>query len=159
MNEHVIRANTQRSFFQRALDGFVTLLFWIGYLYLMRNVFSVALSSMGVPAPWGIEVANPTVGAIVGNLLSYGMVILINAGILIGWARYNQIVFGKRNRRRRSDPLTPRDMAVFFHMNEAQVVACQEAKRNVMTHNQVGILVDCDAFRKDEPPPQNGHMA
>jgi poly-beta-1,6-N-acetyl-D-glucosamine biosynthesis protein PgaD len=64
------------------------------------------------------------------------------------WALYNQVMFASRNRRRREEPVTPEEVAVFFDLTPEQVTACQRARRNVMQHDDAGHLRSCHAFAK-----------
>jgi poly-beta-1,6-N-acetyl-D-glucosamine biosynthesis protein PgaD len=130
------------------LDAIFTLLLWAGYFYLMRHVLSVALTYFGFAAPWGLQYGELRVADVLQNLRNYGLVILINAAVFAEWALYNQVMFGSRNRRRRSKPITPAEMAVFFGLTPDQVTACQTVRRNVMVHDEAGYLTESDAFRK-----------
>ena len=114
----------------------------------MRHVFSVGLSYFGIAAPWGLQYGELRVGDVLENLRIYTAVILINAAVFAEWALYNQVMFGNRNRRRRSEPITPGEMAVFFGLTSDQVTACQAVRRNVMVHDEGGHLTECDAFTK-----------
>jgi len=116
-------------------------LLWAGYFYLMRDVFSVALSFFGIAALWGIQVYDPSLPAVMQRLSLYSIVILANTAALLAWARYNQLRFGRRNRRRRSNAATPSEIGNFYTLTADQVTACQSAKRNVMVHDERGHLV------------------
>jgi poly-beta-1,6-N-acetyl-D-glucosamine biosynthesis protein PgaD len=135
------------------LDAIFTLLLWAGYFYLMRHVLSVALSYFGVPAPWGLQYGELRVADVLQNLRIYAVVIIINATVFAEWALYNQVKFGRRDRRRRSEPITPSEMAVFFDLTPDQVTACQAVRHNVMVHDDAGHLTDCDAFKKLQAAP------
>jgi len=132
----------------RLLDALFTLLLWAGYFYLMRHVLSVGLSYFGVAAPWGLQYGELRVADVLQNLRIYAVVILVNAAVFTEWALYNQVMFGSRNRRRRSEPITPAEMAVFFGLTTDQVAACQGMRRAVMVHDEAGLLTECDAFKK-----------
>ena len=114
----------------------------------MRHVLSVALSYFGIPAPWGLQYGELRVADVLQNLRIYAVVILVNAAVFTEWALYNQVMFGSRNRRRRSEPITPAEMAVFFHLSPDQVTACQAVRRNVMVHDEAGHITESDAFKK-----------
>ena len=132
----------------RLLDAIFTLLLWAGYFYLMRHVLSVGLSYFGIASPWGLQYGELRVADVLQNLRIYAVVILVNAAVFTEWALYNQVMFGHRNRRRRSEPVTPAEMAVFFHLTADQVTACQALRRNVMVHDDAGHVTECDAFKK-----------
>ena len=114
----------------------------------MRHVLSVSLSYFGMPASWGLQYGELRVADVLQNLQIYTVVILVNATVFVEWALYNQVMFGRRNRRRASEPITPAEMAVFFDLSPEQVTACQAVRNNVMVHDDAGRLTDCDAFKK-----------
>lgn len=114
----------------------------------MRDVFSVGLSFFGFSAPWGIPFYDESLPSVLRRLAGYSVVIVADTFVLLAWARYNQLRFGRRNRRRRSDPISPADVGGFFALTPGQVVACQSAKRCVMTHDEKGRLTACDSFEK-----------
>ena len=91
---------------------------------------------------------DPSLPAVMKRLSIYGIVILINTFILLAWARYNQLRFGRRNRRRRSDTATPSEIGEFYTLTADQVSACQSAKRTVMVHDERGHLVAFGPFLK-----------
>jgi len=130
------------------LDVIFTLLLWAGYFTLMRHVLSVGLSYFGVAAPWGLQYGELRVADVLQNLRIYAVVILVNATLFVEWALYNQVMFGSRNRRRMSEPITPAEMAVFFELTPDQVTACQAVRRNVIMHDEAGHISECDAFEK-----------
>ena len=134
----------------RLRDAVLTVILWAGFIYLMRDVFSVGLSFFGIPAPWGLPFYDESLPAVLRRLGGYSVVILADTFVLLAWARYNQLRFGRRNRRRRSDPISPAEIGRFFALAPGQVVACQSAKRSVMTHDEKGRLTVCDAFGHEE---------
>ena len=132
----------------RLRDAVCTVLLWAGYLYLMRNVFSVLLSLYGIFVPWGAQYDDNSFLDVSDRLLGYSVAIMVNTCMLIAWARYNQFRFGRRNRRRRSPAVTAEEVGSFFALTPEQVAACQRAKRNVMFHDERGHLVAFGSFRK-----------
>jgi poly-beta-1,6-N-acetyl-D-glucosamine biosynthesis protein PgaD len=129
-------------------DAVLTAILWLGYVYLMRDLLSVLLSFFGVSVPWGIQFQDESLPAVLRRLALYGTVIIANTFVLFAWARYNQIRFGRRNRRRRSDAASPAEMGNFFALTPEQVMACQGAKRTVMVHDERGHLVAFGPFLK-----------
>jgi biofilm PGA synthesis protein PgaD len=132
----------------RLRDGVLTVILWAGYVYLMRDVLSVVLSFFGVSVPWGIQLYDASLSTVIGRLGAYASIIILDTFVLLAWARYNQVRFGRRNRRRRSDATAPAEMGSFFALTPEQVIACQGAKRNVMVHDERGHLVAFGPFVK-----------
>jgi poly-beta-1,6-N-acetyl-D-glucosamine biosynthesis protein PgaD len=114
----------------------------------MRDALSVVLSFFGVPVPWGVPFSDESLPTIMGRLAVYSVIIIADTFVLLAWARYNQVRFGRRNRRRHSDATTPAEIGSFFALTPEQVTACQAAKRNVMVHDERGHLVAFGPFVK-----------
>jgi len=132
----------------RLRDAILTVILWIGYVYLMRDALSVVLTFFGVPVPWGVQFSDESLPAVMRRLAAYGVVIIADTFVLLAWARYNQIRYGRRNRRRHSDATAPAELGSFFALTPEQVLACQGAKRNVMVHDERGHLVAFGPFLK-----------
>ena len=114
----------------------------------MRDALSVVLSFFGLPVPWGVPFSDESLPIIMGRLAFYSVVIVADTFVLLAWARYNQLRFGRRNRRRHSDPTTAAEIGSFFALTPEQVLACQSAKRSVMVHDERGHLVAFGPFLK-----------
>jgi poly-beta-1,6-N-acetyl-D-glucosamine biosynthesis protein PgaD len=132
----------------RLRDAILTVVLWIGYVYLMRDVLSIALSFFGVSVPWGVQFYDESLPATMSRLAAYSAVIIADTFVLLAWARYNQIRFGRRNRRRHSEATAPAELGSFFALTTEQVIACQGAKRTVMVHDERGHLVAFGPFLK-----------
>jgi poly-beta-1,6-N-acetyl-D-glucosamine biosynthesis protein PgaD len=145
LNNTIIRAGAARPLANRIVDGIVTTLLWLGYLYLMRHVFSVVLSYFGVSAPWGLQWSDISVPPLVTNIQTYALIVLANGAVFISWALYNKFMFGYRGRRRSSTPVTRSETSAHFLISEAQIGTCQSAKRIVMVHDANGKLIQYDA--------------
>jgi len=146
VSDLIIRASANRHPAVRMLDGILTVGLWTGYFYLMKDVFSVTLSYFGVSAPWGLQFDDIAAISLRKSLQSYAFVIIINATVFISWALYNQIRFGSRNRRRRSDRVSAAETGEFFDLTADQVDACRAAQRMVMVHDKAGALIGCDVL-------------
>lgn len=118
----------------------------MGYFYLMRHAFSVVLTYFGFSAPWGLQFNDISVPPILSNIQSYALVVALNSAVFISWALYNKAMFGSRNRRRRTDPVTAAETAAHFLLPAAQVELCQAARRMLMVHDAAGKLIQCDIF-------------
>jgi|SRR5579871_6015109 len=114
----------------------------------MRDALSVVLTFFGVPVPWGVSFSDESLPAIMGRLAFYAIVIIADTFVLLAWARYNQVRFGRRDRRRHSDATAPTELGTFFALTPEQVIACQTAKRTVMVHDERGHLVAFGPFVK-----------
>lgn len=126
------------------MEIILTVVFWAGYFYLMRHALSVVLSYFGVSAPWGLQFNDVSVPPILNDMKIYAVVIVLNTAVFIGWAVYNKYMFGSRNRRRNSAPVTSQEVATFFSLAPSTVDTCHTARRMVMVHDESGKLIQCD---------------
>jgi biofilm PGA synthesis protein PgaD len=114
----------------------------------MRDALSVVLGFFGVPVSWGTQFTDESLADVMGRLALYSVIIIADTFVLLAWARYNQIRYGRRNRRRRSDATAAADVGRFFALTPEQVMSCQEAKRTVMVHDERGHLIAFGPFVK-----------
>jgi poly-beta-1,6-N-acetyl-D-glucosamine biosynthesis protein PgaD len=114
----------------------------------MRDAISVVLTFFGVSVPWGVPFSDESLPDVMGRLAFYSVVIIADTFVLLAWARYNQVRFGRRNRRRHSDATTSAEIGSFFALTPEQVTVCQAAKRTVMVHDERGHLVAFGPFVK-----------
>ena len=122
----------------------LTIALWAGYLFLMRDALSVTLSYFGIPATWGLQYDDFGVAGVVGDLEFFGLVVVVNSAVFIGWALYNRLMFGHLTRRRHSEPVTPAETGAFFGVTPELVNACQAAQRIIMLHDHSGGLIRCE---------------
>ena len=148
MSELIIEASHRRPLWLRATDAIFTLGLWAGYFYLLRHVFFVIFTYLNLPYLREWRVSNSEVAAVVQSLKSYALVILVNAGVFVFWALYNQLMYGHRRRRRSSDPVDVAEVGAFFGLTSAQVTACRDARRLSIAHDRAGAITFCDAFEK-----------
>jgi poly-beta-1,6-N-acetyl-D-glucosamine biosynthesis protein PgaD len=123
----------------------LTVVFWVGYFYLMRHALSVVLSYFGISAPWGLQFNDVSVPPILNNIQIYAVIVVLNTIIFLGWALYNKYMFGSRNRRRNPAAVTPEEVANFFSLTPLTVNTCRAARRMVMVHDDAGKLIQCDS--------------
>ena len=160
----IIREGAKRSALRQVFEILLTIVLWAGYFFLMRHALSVVLSYFGFSASWGLQFDDVSVPPILSNMQIYAVVIVLNTAIFIGWAMYNKYMFGSRNRRRNTNPVTSEEIAGFFSLAPAAVDSYRAARRMVMVHDPSGKLIQCDSSEDGSggtapPQPENGNGA
>ena len=149
---------------------------WIVYLYLIREVFSDLYLLTYETFVWAFRHAPwpdlPSVFRFLSTLGLYGVVVVVNGMILIGWALYNQRRFRGRDSRKAIAAISAADLGRFHGFPGDQVAQWQRAHTLVIIHNAAGKLLAVmpkpfetidrangeDPLGASSPPPRgNGH--
>jgi biofilm PGA synthesis protein PgaD len=146
MTEPIIEMPSLRTRLTRVRDWIMTALWWVFWLYLIREVFFVALDLFA-------ERTEPIRAALmedIGRTFGfYFQVIAINGLILIGWARYNRFRFRGKDRRSAKSSVTGGEIAETLSMSLFQVEAAQRARRMVVHHDDYGTITRVDVSAQD----------
>ena len=150
----IIEEARQRPLWTRLRDIALTVALWLLYAYMVRDFLlflaeTIAwLLGLG-PVPPHAKLAVP----LFPTLGSYALIALMNALILISWARYNQMRFRGRERRKASPHVTPADMAKMYHVTAEEVAAWQQARILIVHHDGDGHLIGVEV---PAPPTDAG---
>lgn len=131
---------TARSRLASSIDAVLTAIAWIAFTYLFGASLVEILSGRreGGPSLGAIAEALPTMA----TLGIYAVVAVVNALILLGWARYNAYRFRGVDRRRPSAPLSDAQLAQSFGLPLQMRVASTQAKSMTIHHNKDGHISD-----------------
>ena len=91
---------TERSQLLRVIDIVLTIIAWVGFLWLIYQGIALVLGAH----TWTL---------IIGTLVFYALIALANSVLLILWARYNQARF-REERRERREALSEGQLALRF---------------------------------------------
>ena len=114
---------TQRNALARFIDFVLTLLAWCVLIYLVSTSLLVYMPSTDGSAPalrmieWDAT----------STLIHYFIIVLIDAAILIAWARYNKIRFSNKNHRQALKRVANSDLCRHFHVEKEQLQALQQS--------------------------------
>ncbi|KCV59270.1 poly-beta-1,6-N-acetyl-D-glucosamine biosynthesis protein PgaD [Bordetella bronchiseptica 99-R-0433] len=135
---------TPRSRVAAAIDALLTALAWFGFFYLFgAGLLAVLQGARGGPEiGWAARVL-PSLA----TLGAYLAVALLNAAVLVAWARYNAMRYGGLDRRRVPDPLGDRDLARSFGVDRAQRARIAGAKSLTVHHTEDGRIRALDFER------------
>ena len=89
--------------------------------------------------------------ALIDTLTSYAFVVLINTAMLFAWARYNQIRFRGKDRRKAMPVVTVADYSRMYGFAPEEIAAWQSARILIVHHDEDGKLVQVDTPQETEP--------
>jgi biofilm PGA synthesis protein PgaD len=124
----------------RIRDIILTILLWIAYLYFMRDFFSF-VGDAGTWASHGfVDSDGYSSFRVIPTILNYLLVTFIFGLIYILWAKYNQLRFRGKTRRRAIQPVTVEQMAKLYNIDPKSVTSWQKAHTLTMYHDARGYL-------------------
>jgi biofilm PGA synthesis protein PgaD len=118
----------------------VTAFCWGAYLYLIRD--AVAEASVLVILVATLEPYSPPeeLRAVASTFGAYALIAILNAGVLITWARYNQLRFRGRDRRKPPMPVTLQELSESYGIPPLEIFEWQQARVLTMHHDEAGEL-------------------
>ncbi|CCW29389.1 HmsS, Haemin storage system protein S [Xenorhabdus nematophila F1] len=122
---------TEQRLSPRLIDIILTILAWIGFIYL----FMVGLfySSHHSPNPF-------TFTSELNSIILYIFIAVFNAFLLIGWAKYNQCRF-RVERRHHRIPLTHAEIAKSFILEQKLLNVLRQGKVSSITYDNHGHII------------------
>jgi biofilm PGA synthesis protein PgaD len=140
----IIDRSSTRSAWARGLDWVVSVLAWLLYLYLIREVFIDLYYVTTQSFTWMFDGSGrPSVAALsrfFSTLRLYGIVVVTNGAILALWALYNQLRFRGQSRRVADRAVSIEDLATLYRLPAADIARWQGWRVLVMQHDPDGTL-------------------
>lgn len=116
---------------QRTAWGFVTLGFWMMYLYMLTPLVTLVLWLLGIrTAMFELYSRDHQVEPFL--LFSLPIIAGLCALMLTGWAEYNRFRFGRIDRRSRQPDVTLHEMAAALGASDQVAKALSQAKVTVL---------------------------
>ena len=137
---------TKRPAWLRRAEWVLSALMWLVYFYLIREAL-IDLYDLAVDAyEWAFTGAErpylPAISRFLNTLRIYGLVILVNTAIFIGWALYNNIRFRGPDLRNPSALVSVADLALLYDRSAEEIANWQQSRILVMHHAPDGTLAD-----------------
>jgi biofilm PGA synthesis protein PgaD len=142
--EPIITALDRLTVAARGQNAALTAVAWVVYLYLVRDGAAAAL---GVAVAVGmLEPYSPPdeICAVAQTLGRYALVAAVNAALLIAWARYNQLRFRGRERRKAPAPVTLKALSERYVRPVSDLAEWQQARVLTLHHDETGQLLRAD---------------
>lgn len=119
---------------------------WLVFLYMISDALIELYGLIAESATWILAGAEkpllPTLARLAGMIETYGAVVLINGGLLILWALYNQARFRGHDRHRSRNPVNVDDLAARYARPVEDIVQWQQADILMMHHGPDGNLTE-----------------
>lgn len=133
---------TQRSFLALCVDRTLTILAWLGFCYLIAGGVAAVLlegPDAGPSEAWARLL--PTLD----TLLAYVAGALVASAMLVGWARYNRMRYGRLCRRAAGGELHDWHCLLAFCASPAQLKQLQECPLGIVHHDPDGLVSAVEA--------------
>lgn len=120
----------------------LTLLFWLGWLYLWLPLITL-LGWLGGFALFRDQlVVQQGWQSFVDNLPTYSLVVIMMAGALLSWALTNWFRFANKEARKGVSHVSIKQQADALHVSENNLAAWQKQKRMVVHHDEHSQILD-----------------
>ncbi|MCC6610124.1 MAG: poly-beta-1,6-N-acetyl-D-glucosamine biosynthesis protein PgaD [Burkholderiales bacterium] len=127
---------------QRWLYLFLTLAFWLFYLYLWLPLVTLAGWAFGLWRGYDVFFLHEGYRHLITILLWYAAGIGLFSAALIGWAVYNWIRFRGEQRRRHPRPVTLIEQANHYAVQPHALASWRRAKVLVVAHDPLGRITE-----------------
>lgn len=135
-----------QSLFQRYGFRALTILFWVLFLSLFRIAVTPFAWFIGAQNVYEFFSYKVEADDFFQLLSLYVLIVLVIGFCLVGWARYNQFRFQRRERRTIfRAPAGQKETATFFQLPKSMDVIVTGSRRMTFHHDETGQLIDIDA--------------
>ncbi|HKI51841.1 MAG TPA: poly-beta-1,6-N-acetyl-D-glucosamine biosynthesis protein PgaD [Geothermobacteraceae bacterium] len=141
MTPLIINRPDLRSFQQKYGQSLLTLLIWVMFFFFMRPLIGLIGWFFGLQLFADVMIVHGGYQALIELLGIYFGIIVCMGLILEGWALYNQLRYGRNEKRNRHPaPLSLADQARHFEISGEQLEHWQTARSLVLEHDDQGRL-------------------
>lgn len=145
---YVIERPDRQALAQRYGSAWVTLGFWLLYLYLWTPIVTLLAWTLQVGLARHEMIERQGYLALIDSMGSFGLVILVIFLLLIGWAEYNYQRFRGVDRRDAAKVITTENLADYFDVPLVIADAWQRAKTLNIHLDEQGRIVPSSAIRE-----------
>jgi len=140
MNPLIINEPGLLTLRHRFTNSFLTLLFWVFWIYLWLPVISLVAWWAGFHLFYEEMIARKGYESFFDLVGWYGMVVLSIAIVFLSWAGYNLLRFRGKERRKRAGSVRRADVARQFGVQADEIDRWHGAKRLTVYHNEKGLI-------------------
>lgn len=126
------------------LEGFLTLAFWTGFLYLLTPLVTIILWVFGVHIAYTELIGSEGFKELITLIKNGFLIFFIITVIIVSWGYYNYILFRIRGERRNSQVkiCSDGDISAQFHLDLETLQAAKTETCLLITLNKDGIEVN-----------------
>lgn len=143
-NPLIIEAPDLQTMRQRYSSSFITLFFWVIWIYLALPLNSLIAWMIGGRIFYKNMVLLDGWTGLLEKLPVYAVVVLVIAVVFFGWAFYNKARFFNKQRRRTVTQVTDHTLSAFFTISEDDVKTCRNSERLVIHFDDSGRIVSLE---------------
>ena len=129
----------------RNRDRVLTTLMWLLYAYLWLPLISLGAWYLGVQFAYDLVLRAGGTDPLISLLLSFLLILLITALVVIVWSWIQRARFAKNERRVSSPALEPADEQAFWEISETEHSRIRSSKRLVIDLDETGQLTRVEA--------------
>lgn len=128
MDQYIINKSSKLSWLRKLTAFSLSLLFWCILFYLWQPLLITFLDYFEIGQVVEREILAARVNTLIETFVSYGIVVLILAITFIIWAKYNQINYGRNEKRTFRKNIPDQDIAEYFKIPENDLKHWQQQK-------------------------------
>ncbi len=129
----------------RNRDRLLTTLMWMLYAYLWLPLVSLGAWHLGVQFAYDLVLRAGGPESLVSLLLSFLLILLITALVVIIWSWIQRARFAEHERRISSPPLQPADERTYWELSDAAFAQIRNGKRIVVSLDETGRMTGLDS--------------
>ncbi len=130
---------------QRYSSSFITLFFWLTWIYLVLPFNSLMAWMLGGQIFYKNMILLDGWTGLMEKLQSYALVLLVIAAVFFGWAFYNKTRFFNQERRRTVIKVTDQTLSIIFNITENDVSKCKNSERLVIDFDHSGQILSLES--------------
>ncbi|MEJ2672930.1 MAG: poly-beta-1,6-N-acetyl-D-glucosamine biosynthesis protein PgaD [Deltaproteobacteria bacterium] len=140
----IIDRRDLKSISRKILEGFITLAFWAGFLYILVPLVTLCLWIFGVQIAYTQLIGAQAFMQLLKIMKGGGLTVLLITLLILGWGYYNYLCFRIRGERRIKQVLIcfDEDFAARYHLDLPTLQTAKEQTRLLVTlaHGRVAVL-------------------
>lgn len=148
MKPPIIDVPSLQTLRQRFAYSFLTFLFWVLWIYLWLPLVSLLAWWIGVDLFYQEMIVQYGYQSVLKLARWFSLVVLLAGVLILGWASYNLLRFGKKDRRKAIDVVKKVDMAKAFKIDVKQLGKYHRTKCMIIHHDKRGKI---DRIERQEP--------
>ena len=141
----IIRKSSTRPLWARTVDTVLSLVMWLLYFYMIRRVLVDSFLFSEETYHWLFDGTGPPfvpeIWRFFVTVRTYVLIVLVNSGVFVAWALYNQFCFGGLSHQQAGRSVTADDLGQLYSIPTETVTEWQSSRVLTMYHGADGTLM------------------